>query len=100
MSRALAALLRSRRPSSRGWAQHPSRCARRCEVDDLPRPALRPLPQRPVEKEIAAETPQVFEKPRHRTAEKPVRKPARHAPHPVIEEPIQQSEPVEVVGRR
>ncbi len=65
-------------------------------VDDLPRPALRRLPQRPVEKEIAAETPQVFEKPRHRTAEKPV----RHAPHPVIEEPIQQSEPVEVVSRR
>ncbi len=69
-------------------------------VDDLPRPALRPLPQRPVEKEIAVETPQVFEKPRHKTVERPVRKPARHAPHPVIEEPIQQSEPLEVVGRR
>jgi hypothetical protein len=69
-------------------------------VDDLPRPALRPLSQRPVE--VTAETPQenLQEKPRHKTAEKPVRKPARHAPHPVIEEPIQQSEPLEVVSRR
>jgi hypothetical protein len=60
------------------------------------------LPPRPAEKEIAAETPPetVLEKPRHKTAEKPVRQPARHAPHPAIDEPIQQSEPIEVVSRR
>jgi hypothetical protein len=86
-------------------------------VDDLPRPALRPVPLPVAEKQIEKMPQPVVEKQIEKTAvsektaekamakspAKPVRQVARElarqAP-PVIEESVQPSEPVEVVSRR
>ena len=67
-------------PQRSGPAPEPIRPQMR--VDDLPRPALRPLPQRPVEKE--------------KVADKPAYPVARHSPRPAEES----SEPVDVIARR
>jgi hypothetical protein len=68
-------------------------------VDDVPPPALRPLPARPVEKTVKAPVEKPAGNAMAKTSNKPVRQIARQAP-PVVDDSVQPSEPVEVVSRR